>query len=78
MNTHHFIRRRWMPRAKTELTKSGRTIGIRVTQSEHEEYIKLGGGKWIRKLLQDSRDKQFLNNWREANGEENFNRIKNP
>jgi len=67
-----------MPRAKTELTKSGRTIGIRVTQSEYEEYIKLGGGKWIRKLLQDSRDKQFLNNWREANGEENFNRVKNP
>jgi hypothetical protein len=45
-----------MPRPKSELTKSGKTVGIRVTQSEYEEYIKLGGGKWIRKLLQDSRD----------------------
>jgi len=67
-----------MPRPKSELTKSGKTIGIRVTQSEYEEYIKLGGSKWIRKLLQDSRDKQFLNNWREANGKEDINCIKNP
>jgi hypothetical protein len=65
-----------MPRPKSELTKSGKTIGIRVTQSEYEEYIKLGGSKWIRKLLQDSRDKQFLNNWREANGKEDINCIK--
>ena len=67
-----------MPRPKSELTKSGKAIGIRVTQSEYEEYTKLGGSKWIRKLLQDSRDKQFLNNWREVNGKENFNCIKNP
>ena len=67
-----------MPRQKSELTKSGKAIGIRLTQSEYEEYIKLGGGTWLRKLLQDSRDKQFLNNWRETNGKENFNRIKNP
>jgi len=46
-----------MPRPKSELTKSGKTIGIRVTQSEHEEWKKLGGGVWLRKLLQDSRDK---------------------
>jgi hypothetical protein len=45
-----------MPRPKTELTKSGKTIGIRVTQSEHAEYMDLGGGKWLRKLLQDRRD----------------------
>ena len=45
-----------MPRPKTELTKSGKQIGIRVTQSEYEEYMKLGGGKWIRKLLQQSKD----------------------
>jgi len=46
-----------MPRPKSELTKSGKTIGIRVTQSEYEEYMKLGGGKWLRKLLQQNRDK---------------------
>ena len=47
-----------MPRPKSELTKSGKTIGIRVTQSEYEEYIKLGGSAWLRKLLQDVRDKK--------------------
>lgn len=47
-----------VPRPKTELTKSGKAIGIRLTQSEFDEYVKLGGGKWIRKLLQDSRDKR--------------------
>ena len=46
-----------MPRPKSELTKSGKAIGIRVTQSEYEEYIKLGGGTWLRKLLQQNRDK---------------------
>jgi len=45
-----------MPRPKSELTKSGKTIGIRVTQSEYEEYIKLGGGTWLRRMLQDRRD----------------------
>jgi hypothetical protein len=45
-----------MPRPKTELTKSGKTIGIRVTQSEYEEYMKLGGGTWLRRMLQDRRD----------------------
>jgi hypothetical protein len=47
-----------MPRPKSELTKSGKTIGIRVTQSEYEEYELLGKGKWLRKLLQESRDRR--------------------
>jgi len=46
-----------MPRPKSELTKSGKTIGVRLTQSEYEEYVKLGSGKWLRKLLQQIRDK---------------------
>jgi hypothetical protein len=46
-----------MPRQKSELTKSGKSIGIRVTQSEYSEYMKLGGGKWLRKLLQEQRDR---------------------
>jgi hypothetical protein len=50
-----------MPRPKSELTKSGKTIGIRVTESEYEEYMKLGGGAWLRKLLQNSRDKRKPN-----------------
>jgi len=45
-----------MPRPKSELTKSGKAIGVRVTQSEYEQYMKLGGAKWLRKLLQEKRD----------------------
>ena len=47
-----------MPRPKSELTKCGKTVGVRLTQSEYEEWIKLGGGKWLRKFLQESRDKK--------------------
>jgi hypothetical protein len=42
-----------MPRPKSELTKSGKTIGIRVTQSEYEEWVKLGKGKWLRAFLKE-------------------------
>ena len=45
-----------MPRQKSELTKSGKAIGLRLTQSEYEEYVNLGGGTWLRRLLQDRRD----------------------
>lgn len=45
-----------MPRPKSELTKSGTTIGIRVTESEYKEWKQLGAGVWLRKLLQDRRD----------------------
>jgi len=48
-----------MPRPKTELTKSGKAITIRVTASEHEEWSKIGGSKWLRKLLQESRDNRL-------------------
>jgi len=47
-----------MPRPKSELTKSGHAIGVRLTQSEYEEWKNLGGSKWLRKLLQASRDKR--------------------
>jgi len=47
-----------MPRPKSELTKSGKTVAVRVTQSEHEEWVKLGKGKWLRALLRDSRFKR--------------------
>jgi hypothetical protein len=45
-----------MPRPKSELTKSGKIIGVRVTQSEYEQWLKLGASKWLRKLLQEKRD----------------------
>ena len=51
-----------MPRPKTELTKSGKAIGIRLTESEYQQWLKLGATKWLRKLLQQSRDaKEKLN-----------------
>jgi len=45
-----------MPRPKSELTKSGRAIGIRLTESEYQQWLKLGAAKWLRKLLQEKRD----------------------
>jgi hypothetical protein len=45
-----------MPRPKSELTKAGKIIGVRVTQSEYEQWLKLGASKWLRKLLQEKRD----------------------
>ena len=45
-----------MPRPKSELTKSGKIIGVRLTQSEYEQWVKLGASKWLRKLLRDKKD----------------------
>jgi hypothetical protein len=53
-----------VPRPKSELTKSGKAVGIRLTESEYVEYMQLGGGAWLRKLLQDSRDKRKPNDRR--------------
>jgi hypothetical protein len=44
-----------MPRAKSELTKSGRAIGVRLTESEYQEWVKLGAARWLRSLLQESK-----------------------
>ena len=43
------------PRLKRELTKNGRAIGVKLTQSEHDEWVKLGKAKWLRAFLKDSR-----------------------
>jgi hypothetical protein len=51
-----------MPRPKSELTKSGKTVGVRVTQSEYEEFRKLGGSKWLRKMLADEAKKTAIAN----------------
>jgi hypothetical protein len=61
LNFYHQNSRRAapMPRPKSELTKSGKTIGVRVTQSEYEQWIKLGASKWLRKLLQEKKDAEL-------------------
>jgi hypothetical protein len=47
-----------MPRPKTEMTKSGKTIAVRATLSEWNEFKRLGGTKWLRQLLSESIEKQ--------------------
>ena len=47
-----------MPRPKSELTKNGRTIGVRLTSSEYDEYVKLGKSKWLRQLLRESKNEK--------------------
>jgi len=37
-----------------EKTEQGRAITVRLTQSEYAEYIRLGGVKFLRLLLQSS------------------------
>jgi hypothetical protein len=46
-----------MPRPKTEMTKSGKTIAARATLSEWNEFKRLGGAKWLRPLLANSVEK---------------------
>jgi hypothetical protein len=46
-----------MPRPKSDLTKSGRAIGVRLTEWEYQEWVKLGGYKWLRQQLRNSKNK---------------------
>ena len=39
------------------MTKSGRTIGVRVTQNEYAAFKSLGGSKWVRKMLSEEASK---------------------
>jgi len=48
-----------MPRPKSDLTKSGRAVGVRLTELEYQEWIKLGGTKWLRAKLKASRQKSI-------------------
>ena len=43
-----------MPRPKSELTKNGKMIGVRATLGEHNEFMRLGGTRWLRGLLRAS------------------------
>ena len=46
-----------MPRPKSDLTKSGRAIGVRLNEWEFQEWMKLGGYKWLRQQLRVSKNK---------------------
>jgi hypothetical protein len=43
------------PRLRREMTKNGRAVNVKLTQSEYDEWVKLGKGKWLRSFLKDSR-----------------------
>jgi DNA polymerase III delta subunit len=44
-----------VPRPKSELTNSGRVVGIRLTEWEFQEWKKLGAQKWLREQLKGSK-----------------------
>ena len=44
-----------MPRPKSELTDSGKSMGIRMSAWEHETYMALGGNRWLREFLKQRR-----------------------
>ena len=43
-----------MPRPKSELTDNAKVISARITQDMFNEWRKLGGAEWLRKVLQES------------------------
>jgi hypothetical protein len=46
-----------MPREKSEMTKNNKQIGIRLIPRHKDEWVRLGGVKWLREVLQKSIDK---------------------
>lgn len=40
-----------MPRAVSELTGSNPRLCIRVTEEQHTAYLRLGGSRWLREVL---------------------------
>ena len=46
---------------KRELTKNGRSVTVKLTQSEYDEWANLGKGKWLRAFLKDSRFERKAN-----------------
>jgi hypothetical protein len=52
---------------KRELTKNGRSVTVKLTQSEYVEWAKLGKGKWLREFLKDSRFERKANDKRLEN-----------
>jgi len=53
-----------MLKPKRELTKNGRSVNVKLTQSEYDEWVKLGKGKWLRAFLKDSRFERGANDTR--------------
>ena len=54
-------REKKVQKPKRELTKNGRSVAAKLTQSEYDEWVKLGKGKWLRAFLKDSRFERKAN-----------------
>jgi hypothetical protein len=48
-----------MPRQKSEITGVNLLVAARVTRSMREEFVRLGGAAWLRKMLADSLERRF-------------------
>jgi len=44
-----------LPRLRREMTKNGRGVSAKLTESEYKEWVLLGKGKWLRSFLKDSK-----------------------
>ena len=44
-----------MPRPKSELTGVTRHVGVRLIPAHYAEWKRLGGVKWLRQMLSESR-----------------------
>lgn len=47
-----------MPRPKSELTGDSKHIGARLTKSHFQEWKRLGGAQWLRRILSNSLKEQ--------------------
>ena len=48
-----------MPRPKSDRTRSGRAVGVRMSEWEYQEWVRLGSTKWLRQQLMESKRKQL-------------------
>jgi len=48
-----------MPRPKSEITGVNLLVAARVTRSMREEFVRLGGAAWLRKMLAQSLERRF-------------------
>jgi hypothetical protein len=42
------------------MTNSKKAIGVRMTEWEYQEWVRLGGTKWLRQQLLNSKRKQLM------------------
>ena len=48
-----------MPRPKSELTTTQKRIGARLTQWQYQEWVRLGGTKWLKQMLSEARKERL-------------------